>query len=144
MQTGFAVDLALKDVGHMRSLARDSACPLPIADLVRPGRLGKGFEVGGVKDASETQVWFERLASSLPLCHIPGVQPFAVRKGEAWRGAGLGRDPPGDPRRRRAAQQRKEHLISCSAIGGLAWNGCKCFDMQLQQHQHVRRGFFHV
>ncbi len=27
------MDLALKDVGHMRSLARDSCCPLPLADL---------------------------------------------------------------------------------------------------------------
>jgi 3-hydroxyisobutyrate dehydrogenase-like beta-hydroxyacid dehydrogenase len=27
------VDLALKDVGHMRALAADAACPLPLADL---------------------------------------------------------------------------------------------------------------
>lgn len=33
LQGGFTVDLALKDVGHMRALGRDLACPLPLADL---------------------------------------------------------------------------------------------------------------
>ncbi|KAK9686983.1 hypothetical protein K7432_014956 [Basidiobolus ranarum] len=30
---GFTVDLGLKDVGHMRRLAQESQCPLPLADL---------------------------------------------------------------------------------------------------------------
>ncbi|ORX97703.1 hypothetical protein K493DRAFT_313948 [Basidiobolus meristosporus CBS 931.73] len=30
---GFAVDLGLKDVGHMRRLAQEYQCPLPLADL---------------------------------------------------------------------------------------------------------------
>lgn len=32
--TGFTVELALKDVGHMQGLARAHHCPLPTADLV--------------------------------------------------------------------------------------------------------------
>lgn len=27
------MDLALKDVGHMRRMAQDARCPLPVADL---------------------------------------------------------------------------------------------------------------
>ncbi|KAL6780937.1 hypothetical protein ACKKBG_A09095 [Auxenochlorella protothecoides x Auxenochlorella symbiontica] len=33
-QGGFVLDLALKDIGHVRTLARDASCPVPIADLV--------------------------------------------------------------------------------------------------------------
>lgn len=49
--TGFAVDLALKDVGHMKALAAASACPLPLADLVRPaaGRAGPGLGRGELR-----------------------------------------------------------------------------------------------
>lgn len=31
-ETGFGVDLALKDVGHMRTLAQQSCCPAPLVD----------------------------------------------------------------------------------------------------------------
>ncbi|PSC76612.1 3-hydroxyisobutyrate dehydrogenase family isoform B [Micractinium conductrix] len=49
-ETGFAVDLALKDVGHMRTLARDSACPLPLADTAFNHLLSAKAKHGGTLD----------------------------------------------------------------------------------------------
>ena len=50
LQTGFAVDLALKDVGHMRQLARDSVCPLPLADMAFGHLLAAKAKHGGELD----------------------------------------------------------------------------------------------
>jgi 3-hydroxyisobutyrate dehydrogenase-like beta-hydroxyacid dehydrogenase len=44
------VDLALKDVGHMRSLAAASACPLPLADLAHNHLLQAKASHGGQLD----------------------------------------------------------------------------------------------
>jgi 3-hydroxyisobutyrate dehydrogenase-like beta-hydroxyacid dehydrogenase len=49
-QTGFAVDLALKDVGHMRQLAADTSCPLPLADLAFNHLLAARAKHGGKLD----------------------------------------------------------------------------------------------
>lgn len=48
--TGFAVDLALKDVGHMRSLAADCACPAPLADMAFAHLLHAKAKWGGELD----------------------------------------------------------------------------------------------
>eukprot|EP00887_Chlorella_sp_A99_P004607 scaffold4.g4607.t1 len=49
-ETGFAVDLALKDVGHIRSLGRDSACPVPLADLAFNNLLSRKAKGQGALD----------------------------------------------------------------------------------------------
>lgn len=50
LQTGFAIDLALKDLGHIRALAADSACPLPLADVAYNHLLQTKARHGGSLD----------------------------------------------------------------------------------------------
>lgn len=49
-ETGFAIDLALKDLGHIRALAADSACPLPLADVAYNHLLQTKARHGGSLD----------------------------------------------------------------------------------------------
>ncbi|KAL4444956.1 hypothetical protein ABPG77_004006 [Micractinium sp. CCAP 211/92] len=49
-ETGFAVDLALKDVGHMRALAQETTCPLPLADTAFNHLLQAKAKHGGQLD----------------------------------------------------------------------------------------------
>ncbi|GAB4824166.1 hypothetical protein N2152v2_011212 [Parachlorella kessleri] len=49
-ETGFKVELALKDAGHMRQLARDVACPLPIVDVAYNHLLTAKAKFGGDLD----------------------------------------------------------------------------------------------
>ena len=49
-QTGFAVDLALKDTAHMRTLGRDATCPNPLADLAFNHLLTAKAKHGGQLD----------------------------------------------------------------------------------------------
>lgn len=49
-ETGFAVDLALKDVGHMRRLAQETTCPLPFADTAFNHLLQAKAKHGGQLD----------------------------------------------------------------------------------------------
>jgi 3-hydroxyisobutyrate dehydrogenase-like beta-hydroxyacid dehydrogenase len=49
-ETGFAVDLALKDVGHMRTLAQQSCCPAPLVDQAFNHLLSAKARHGGELD----------------------------------------------------------------------------------------------
>lgn len=44
------MDLALKDVGHMRTLAANSVCPLPLADMAFNHLLQAKAKHGGAVD----------------------------------------------------------------------------------------------
>lgn len=48
--SGFAVDLALKDVGHVRTLGTEVGCPVPVADLAHNHLVTAKAKWGGEMD----------------------------------------------------------------------------------------------
>lgn len=114
-QTGFAVDLALKDVGHMRRLAQETTCPLPFADTAfNVSALWAArhtFPAGPpVRDAYPAGRARRVAAAAAKNCRaLPAASPAApaASQGQARRPAGLGRDQPGCAGHGRAAAQHK-------------------------------------
>ena len=62
--------MALKDVGHARSLARDTVCPLPLADMAFSHLLAAKAKHGGRLDWGAIHLAV-RDAAGLP----PNIQP---------------------------------------------------------------------
>lgn len=62
---GFPVTLALKDIGHMRTLAQSNDCPLPLADLFHQRMIAVKAQGGGDLDWGSA-VLVTRQAAGLP------------------------------------------------------------------------------
>lgn len=72
-QGGFAISLALKDMGHVRTLARDVSCPAPIADLVFNGILSARAQHGQDLDWSGIVLPVRQAAGLGPIGEAAGV-----------------------------------------------------------------------
>ena len=70
----FTVQLGLKDVGHMRDLARDSNCPLPLADLAF-NHLLTAKALGHSNSDWGSLALASRQAAGLPLPAKPSESP---------------------------------------------------------------------